>query len=59
METNARRGTSAMPSNVSSGVLSGSANWIITNFSVGVAYSESVITAAAISISAPVSGSNG
>jgi hypothetical protein len=39
--------------------LPGSANWIITNLNVGVAYSESVMTAAAVSISAPVNGSSG
>src|SRR3977135_1158647 len=59
METKARRGVSDTPANVNEDGLSGSANWIITNFSVGVAYSESVITVAAASISAPVNGSSG
>ena len=44
---------------VSSAFLSGSASWIITNFSVGVPYSESVMIVAADAISAPDSGSSG
>ncbi len=55
---NAHRGTST-PANVSVAVFAGSASWIITNFSVGVAYSDAMTIAAADSISAPVSGSSG
>ncbi len=56
---NAHRGTSSTPSNVSAAVFAGSASWIITNFSVGEAYSDAVMTAAAAWISAPDSGSSG
>ena len=57
MLANARRGTSVRK--VRSGVFSGSASWIITNFKVGLAYSDAVMIAAAASISAPLSGSSG
>src|SRR6478672_8101010 len=57
--TNAHRGTSSAPSKVSVAVFAGSASWTITNFSVGVAYSEPVMIAAAASISAPLNGSKG